>query len=144
MRLVKGVAKMTTEILLVIPSHKRYIDVVAELSMALGRLLFDHENVCNITLAVVEAGINAIKHGNKEDIATNVEFIFHIDDDKFTAWVKDRGGGFNLDVLNPPLNPDELHLPEGRGILLMQAMMDEVEFTFEEGTCVKMVKYVNS
>lgn len=135
---------LTREIVLDIPSEFRHIyllDLV--LSYIAKEMDFDEEIKEQINLAVIEAGTNAIKHGNKNDPAKSVHFRFDLSDNKLTVLVKDCGSGFEPDEIDDPLSPENFMKPCGRGIFLMKALMDEVEFKVSEscGTEVKMVKY---
>jgi serine/threonine-protein kinase RsbW len=93
-----------------------------------------------INLAVIEAGTNAIKHGNKEDLSKTATFQFVLADDKFTIVIRDEGEGFTRQEVADPLDPENLLKSSGRGLFLMEACMDSV--TYEaKGTIIKMVKY---
>ncbi len=132
------------EITLNIPSEDKYIyllDLV--LSYITKEAGFDEETKEQINLAVIEAGTNAIKHGNKDDPSKHVNFRFCITEDSLTVFVKDSGSGFELEEVEDPLSPENFMKPCGRGIFLMKALMDEVEYNIKEntGTEVKLVKY---
>ena len=93
-----------------------------------------------INLAAIEAGTNAIKHGNKEDPNKRAIILFCLDDDKLTIIIEDEGDGFTRKEVADPLDPENLLKSSGRGIFLMEACMDSV--TYEaDGTIIKMVKY---
>ena len=93
-----------------------------------------------INLAVIEAGTNAIKHGNKEDPNKKATLEFTIAEDKLAILIKDEGVGFTRKEVADPLDPENLLKSSGRGLFLMEACMDSV--TYEaNGTIIKMVKY---
>jgi serine/threonine-protein kinase RsbW len=93
-----------------------------------------------INLAVIEAGTNAIKHGNKEDLAKKVTFQFILAEDRLIIVIEDEGEGFTRQEVADPLDPENLLKSSGRGLFLMEACMDSV--TYEaKGTIIKMVKY---
>ena len=104
---------------------------------------FDEEEQEHVNLAVIEAGTNAIKHGNKEDTNKNATFEFIISEEELTIVVTDEGEGFEREKVANPLEPENLLKSSGRGLFLMEACMDEVVYT-ENGTVVKMVKKRNS
>jgi len=136
----------TEEIILDIPSEDRHIyllDMV--LSYIIKEMGFDEETSENVNLAIIEAGTNAIKHGNGNDPGKLVHFRFCISADKLTVFVKDSGHGFDLENVGDPLSPENFMKPCGRGIFLMKALMDEVEYKCENsGTEVRLVKYKDS
>jgi serine/threonine-protein kinase RsbW len=106
------------------------------------RMNFTDEERTAISLSVVEAGTNAIQHGHKADGVTPVELRFELLDDRLTVLIHDRGRGFRpppegLDMTSP----DHLLDQRGRGIFIMRACMDRVEFDFEGGgTTVRLTK----
>lgn len=87
-----------------------------------------------------EALLNAVKHGNKRDPAKNVNIECVINAEKFDVCIKDQGSGFAPDGLPDPRSDENLYKPCGRGVLLMRAYMDVVEYR-DNGSCVHMVKY---
>ena len=112
------------------------------ISDILTEMKFDEEEQEHVNLAVIEAGTNAIKHGNKEDINKTATFEFIIADEELTIVVTDEGEGFEREEVANPLEPENLLKSSGRGLFLMETCMDEVIYT-ENGTIVKMVKKKN-
>jgi serine/threonine-protein kinase RsbW len=132
------------EILLSIPSQDKYIyllDLVV--SYASKEMDFDEETAEQVNLAIIEAGTNAIRHGNKNDPEKTAQFRFQIAQDRLTVFVKDCGPGFDPEDVGDPLSPENFMKPSGRGIFLMKALMDEVEYRIDKGsgTEVRLVKY---
>ena len=135
------------EIVLRIPSEDKYIHLVdLVVSYVAKEMGFGEEVEQHLELAVIEAGANAIKHGNRGDPEKVTQFRFRIAEDRLTVFVKDCGSGFDLEGIGDPLSPGSLMKPCGRGIFLMRALMDEVEYNMDEscGTQVRLVKYKNS
>ena len=137
----------TGEIVLSIPSADRYVyllDLVV--SYVAREMEFDEETLEQVNLAIVEAGTNAIRHGNGNNPEKTTEFRFRIEEDKLVVFVKDCGTGFDPEDVADPLSPENFMKPCGRGIFLMHALMDEVEYIMDEdsGTEVRLVKYRNS
>lgn len=135
------------EIVLSIPSEDKYIyllDLV--ISYVVKEMEFDEETIEQINLALIEAGTNAIKHGNGNDPGKSAQFRFQLAADKLIVFVKDNGSGFDPKKVGDPLSPENFMKPSGRGIFLMKALMDEVEYTTSggSGTEVRLVKYRNA
>ncbi|MDE0683757.1 MAG: ATP-binding protein [Candidatus Poribacteria bacterium] len=128
-------------ITLSLPSSMRHVyllDVVV--TEILKDSDFAEEIQEQINLAAIEAGTNAIKHGNKEDPSKKAIMQFLLDEDKFTIIIEDEGEGFTRKEVADPLDPENLLKSSGRGLFLMEACMDAV--TYEaDGTIIKMVKY---
>ena len=93
-----------------------------------------------INLAVIEAGTNAIKHGNKEDPTKKATLEFTFAEDKLEIVIEDEGDGFTRKEVADPLDPENLLKSSGRGLFLMEACMDAVTYQ-NNGTIIKMVKY---
>jgi len=109
--------------------------IVAELQ----RCQFREEAVFAIKLALEEALTNAVKHGNRNDTSKSITVQYAITAEKAVIVVRDEGGGFVPDEIPDPTAPDRLPLPNGRGILLMRAYMDEVAYR-DQGREVYFVK----
>ena len=96
-----------------------------------------------INLAVIEAGTNAIKHGNKEDPVKKATIQFTLAEDRLVTTIKDEGDGFTRQEVADPLDPENLLKSSGRGLFLMEACMDAVTYE-DNGTIIKMVKYTGT
>ena len=81
-----------------------------------------------IHLAAEEALVNAIHHGNGSDARKNVHFICSLNGHRIRIEISDEGTGFNPSTLPDPTNGEHLHVPCGRGVMLMRAFMSRVEF----------------
>lgn len=94
----------------------------------------------HIETAVHEALANAVIHGNRRDPDKRIHVICrcHIDGE-VSITIRDQGKGFDCRALEDPTTPEKLLSPHGRGIYLMQALMDEVRFD-KGGTVVHMRK----
>jgi len=98
-----------------------------------------HNSVFNIKLALHEAIINAVKHGNKMKQHLNVQVEIIKEDGQLTIQVTDQGEGFDFKKIPDPITPENLEKLNGRGIFLIQNAMDRVEFT-DQGRTIKMMK----
>ncbi len=91
-----------------------------------------------VALALTEACANVVEHSD----ASN-EFDIEIELDEKTCLIRvvDNGSGFDTAVTMPAAAPDPL-AARGRGMFLMQALVDRIEFESqpEQGTVVKLVK----
>ncbi len=100
---------------------------------------FNEESVFAIRLALEEALINAIKHGNKLDPNKCVRIHCDIGPRRAEIIIEDEGPGFERRTIPDPTAEENLCKLHGRGILLMESYMSEVEWS-EGGRRVKMVK----
>jgi serine/threonine-protein kinase RsbW len=101
---------------------------------------FGKEDVFAVHLALQEAFINAVRHGNQMDPDKEVKIEYLVDSEKFEISVTDEGDGFDPEAVPDPRCEENLYKPNGRGLLLMRAYMDVVEYN-EKGNGVRMVRY---
>jgi serine/threonine-protein kinase RsbW len=105
---------------------------------------FDEDDLHRIGISVRECMVNAVVHGNRYNARKKVHLKVSRAPDRLTVWVADEGEGFDPATLPDPLAGDNLLRQSGRGVLMMQAFMDEFQICprAPQGTEVKMVKYV--
>ena len=101
---------------------------------------FSEEDMFAVHLALEEAFINAVRHGNKMEPSKAVKVDYAIEHDKIEIAVTDEGSGFDPEVIPDPRYGDNLYKPAGRGMLLMRSFMDVVEYT-DRGNSVRMIRY---
>ena len=92
-----------------------------------------------LKLALEEALINAVKHGNQLDPKKRVRGHAIVGDDQTVIEVQDEGPGFVRQAIPDPTLEENLEKTSGRGILLIEAYTDEVEWT-DQGRHCRMVK----
>ena len=115
-------------------------EVATKIAAKIG---FDEEDVNRISMAVREAAVNAVLHGNAYDPAKKVTFGFENTGGALVITVSDEGKGLNPSSIPDPLAPENLLKQSGRGIFLIRAFMDEVRIrSLEPGTEVTMIKNV--
>jgi serine/threonine-protein kinase RsbW len=101
---------------------------------------FDKDDIFAVHLALEEAFLNAVKHGNKMDPTKEVKIDCSVDLDKIEISVTDEGEGFEPTSVRDPRHGESLYKPGGRGLLLMNSYMDMVKFN-EKGNSLYMVRY---
>ena len=89
---------------------------------------FSPRDAFGIRLALDEAIVNAIKHGNGFHPDKTVRVNCLIDDDVFRIEIEDQGSGFCLEDVPDPTEEENLELPCGRGIMLMRSFMSKIEY----------------
>jgi len=90
-------------------------------------------------MALEEALVNAIKHGNCCDASKKVHVTCTLWTDCLRIVIQDEGKGFDPNHVPDPTDPDNLELPCGRGLMLMRSFMSKVEYN-KVGNCVVMEK----
>lgn len=101
---------------------------------------FQDDELFGIHLALEEALVNAFKHGNKANPEKIVFVECLMTPEKFDISITDQGEGFKPQDLPDPRVNGNLYKCSGRGVLLINAYMDEVEYNIR-GNSVHMVKY---
>lgn len=113
-----------------------------EVLKALGRFPLDQKTLSDIKLAVEEALINAITHGNQSHPDAEVDFSYRIGSKKVSIIVKDQGKGFDHRKIPKAAQKKDISKTSGRGLLLITHFMDEVRFN-GLGNQITMVKYLS-
>ncbi len=110
-----------------------------ELLTKLAEHGWDEEHRFGIHLAVEEALMNAIKHGNQRDRDKQVIVEYRLSETALRIEVEDEGSGFDPGCVPDPTLDENLELPSGRGLMLMRQFMTQVEFN-ARGNRVVMLK----
>ena len=120
------------------------VDIVSpfadELMSFISRFRVTDDENFEIELALREALVNAIVHGNREDPQKRVYVECRCTTDgEVSITVEDEGQGFNSDAVPDPMSPDNLLRTHGRGIYLMRTLKDQVSYE-QCGSVVHMRK----
>lgn len=130
---------------LVLDSTLESVDVAEErvLHEAAG-LGFNEDQQHHIGMSVRECMVNAVVHGNRYNLRKKVSVAISAAPGRLEVTIGDEGEGFDVNHLPDPLADENLLRHSGRGLLLMQAFMDEfqVQPRQPQGTEVRMVKYL--
>ena len=101
----------------------------------------DEEKSAEISMALIEATINAFEHSNSN--TGNVEIHFVIQGDTLLITVTDKGKGFDKSKVKIPKIEEKLSsdFKRGWGLQLIKELIDTVKYeSSEEGTTVTMTK----
>ena len=110
-----------------------------ELMSGLGAAGWEGRDVFHIQMAIEEAVVNAIEHGNKKNPAKEVHVVFLVDHDSAEMTVTDQGDGFDHENVADPTEEDRLDQPRGRGVLLIRELMSQAQYN-AKGNSVWMRK----
>ena len=111
--------------------------VLAKINEKIG---FSHERFINLQIAVSEAMVNAIVHGNKEDENKKVHVIVNYDPTMVEVKVKDQGPGFDIGALPDPTNEENLLKESGRGVFIIMSLVDEFSCDYNDsGTELSLI-----
>ena len=93
----------------------------------------------NLYVALDEAFVNAVKHGNRNDPEKLLRVTAELSAREAIFTIEDEGDGFDVREIPDPTDPANLFKSSGRGVLLIYNIMDEVEYS-HGGAKLKMVK----
>jgi serine/threonine-protein kinase RsbW len=106
---------------------------------------FGDEDVMKIAMAVREAAVNAVLHGNAYDPGKKVTLVFERTGHDLVITIKDQGTGMDMAKIPDPLAPENLMKTSGRGIFIIRSFMDEVQINpTGTGTEIKLIKHVHA
>ncbi len=113
---------------------------IERLLAALQANKWEGRDLFHIQLAIEEAMVNAITHGNKQAEDKVVEVEFRVDPLFTYMRIKDEGAGFNPAEVPDPRDDDHLECTNGRGVMLIRELMSEVRYN-DRGNEVTMTKH---
>ena len=96
-------------------------------------------DVYSVRLAVEEALVNAVVHGNRSETDKHVRLGCRLAPNVVRIEITDQGKGFDPMTVPDPTSPDRLGCPRGRGVMLIKAFMSRVKYN-ATGNVVVMEK----
>ncbi len=114
-------------------------DVQEQIVSGMERHGFSPRDVFGVRLALEEALVNAIKHGNRMDPDKSVQIDWALSDAGVRVVIEDEGEGFDVTDVPDPTDDENLDKPGGRGIMLMRSFMSLVEYN-ESGNRLTLEK----
>ena len=123
------------------------MESVAEVEAAAERLAveaeLDDDECFKIAMALREAAVNAVLHGNDYDATKKVHVTMENNGSSLIFTIADEGKGLDPATLPDPLAPENLLRGTGRGIFLIRSFMDEVNFRqLQPGTEMTLIKHL--
>ena len=100
---------------------------------------FSQDDLFAVHLALEEAFLNAVKHGNRMNADKKVVLDYVVDHEKVEIRMTDEGPGFDPGRIPDPRVGNNLYRPAGRGLLLIRSYMHTVEYN-ERGNSLRMVR----
>lgn len=97
----------------------------------------------NLFVALDEAFVNAIKHGNKFDTSKSIKITVDITTKEARFTIEDEGDGFDINSIPNPTDTENLFKTSGRGVMFMYNIMDEVKYN-ARGNRLTLVKKSDS
>lgn len=123
-----------------LPSSIGLMHIILEyLMMRVEKVGVVNSATSNLFIALDEAFVNAVKHGNKFDAAKNVRISTEVSVKEARFTIEDEGEGFDVSAIPNPCDPENLFKTSGRGVLFIYNIMDEVKYN-ERGNRLTMTK----
>ncbi|HYX28570.1 MAG TPA: ATP-binding protein [Pyrinomonadaceae bacterium] len=136
---VEDFSHVREKIDLELPSDLTLMNAVLEYLLdRVARLGLIEVEQSNLFVALDEAFVNAVKHGNRHDPEKLLRVTAELSAREAIFTVEDEGDGFDVREIPDPCDPANLFKSSGRGVLLIYNIMDEVEYS-ERGNKLKMV-----
>jgi serine/threonine-protein kinase RsbW len=138
---------MSDRFVIEFPSDYKYLNLVDVLcGEIMADMNFTREAQNEISISVIEACTNALEHGNECCPEKSVRAAFEKLPDRLVIEVFDHGSGFDhKEYMQHIPDPSNIHKLRGRGIFIMNAMMDGLSFEMlpKGGMMVKLEKLVS-
>ena len=118
-------------------------EVEAAAEKLAGEAGLDEDERFGMAMAVREAAVNAVLHGNEYDPAKQIAVSLENTGTSLVITIADQGKGLDPDTIPDPLAPENLLRGTGRGIFLIRSFMDEVHFRqLHPGTELTLIKHL--
>jgi serine/threonine-protein kinase RsbW len=130
-------------------AHERVVSkgVISELRCICAKILchsrslkYSDDDLFAVHLALEEAIVNAVRHGNKQDPAKDVVIEYDLTPERIDLWITDQGRGFDSEHLADPRLGANVYKTGGRGVLLIRSYMDCIEYN-STGNSIHMTKF---
>jgi len=129
-------------------THEKFVlkGVISELRKICSQILchakqlgYSADDTFAVHLAMEEAVVNAVKHGNRADCNKSVTIEYDVTPEKICITITDEGGGFEPENIADPRNGENIYKTGGRGVLLIKAYMNTIEYN-QAGNSITMTK----
>jgi len=113
--------------------------ILQEILDQLEKQAWIQQDIFSVHLAMEEALVNAIRHGNRLDTSKQVHVACRVSPELIRIEITDEGEGFDPSSVPDPTDPAHIEAPSGRGLMLMRSFMSRVEYN-DVGNRVVMEK----
>ncbi len=118
-------------------------DVQERIVSMLEEREYSMRDVFAVRLALEEALVNAIKHGNQLDPDKTVRIHADVEQDRIYVEIEDQGPGYRPEDVPDPTLDENIERASGRGLMLIKSFMNRVDFN-EKGNCIRREKFRSS
>ena len=120
----------TCQFTMTIPADPAAIPTVTDgVVQVLQEKEWSADDIMAVELALQEAVANAIRHGCRGDASKQLQCSVSCDAaGEIVITVRDPGNGFDPTTIADPLDPANILKPSGRGVFLINGLMDDVKY----------------
>ena len=98
---------------------------------------YEEDAIFSVRVAIEEAFANALLHGHRGETSITIDVEWCVTESYVEFMISDQGRGFDPSSIPDPTADENLTIPSGRGLAMMNAFMDEIERN-ERGNTVRM------
>ena len=130
--------------MIIIPSSLEYLTNIDDFIEGILRgYEVEESTIADIAISVSELVNNSVSHGNKSDDGKTVAVSIAKKGDDVEIKIEDQGTGFDPQAISNPLDEENLLKDTGRGIFIVNALMDKVDVqTTKDGTITTITKSI--
>ncbi|MFN7843458.1 MAG: ATP-binding protein [Pirellula sp.] len=114
-------------------------ELIEQTILAMSDLDWPGGDMFHVQMAMEEALVNAIEHGNKRCESKLVSVAISVSGQEITIEIKDQGGGFDHRNVADPTEEERIDQPRGRGVLLIRELMSQSRYN-DLGNELVMIK----
>ena len=114
-------------------------ELIEQTILAMSDLDWPGGDMFHVQMAMEEALVNAIEHGNKRCESKEVAIAISVSGQEITIQIKDQGDGFDHRNVADPTEEERLDQPRGRGVLLIRELMSQSRYN-DIGNELVMIK----
>lgn len=130
--------------MIIIPSSLEYLTNIDDFIEGILRGFEVEESIiADLAISVSELVNNSVNHGNKSDSNKTVTVAITKKGNDIVITIEDQGIGFDPKAISNPLDEENLLKDTGRGIFIVNALMDKVDVsTTSSGTITTITKSI--
>jgi serine/threonine-protein kinase RsbW len=114
--------------------------LIEDLIQAMEKENWPGGDMFHVQMAMEEAVVNAIEHGNKREVDKTVHLVLQVEKEEVRIRITDQGSGFDHRNVADPTEEERIDKPRGRGVLLIRELMTEAHYN-DIGNQVLMIKH---
>jgi len=107
--------------------RKSFDDIEDDVVQKMATFGYEEDAIFSVRVAIEEAFANALLHGHRRDTSRTIDVEWCVTESYVEFMIADQGRGFDPASIPDPTADENLTIPSGRGLAMMNAFMDEIE-----------------